>query len=85
MSLLPKKGFCDIYEGAEPLHIVLKRDPMEAEFLRPVHVCIQPGYHCNKRQGNSVYPDGTLPDEEIKVMLQTSCDLVRGKRKGEGE
>lgn len=81
LSVLEKKGFCDIYENSEPLHILVKCDPMEAEFLRSMHPCIKPGYHCNKTHWNSIYIDGTLPDDEIKRMIKNSYELVKAKSK----
>lgn len=81
LSVPPKKTFCDIYENSNPLHILLKCDPMEAEFLRSVYPCVKPGYHCNKTHWNSVYIDGTLPDEVIKQMILNSYHLVMDKTK----
>ena len=82
MSIKEKKGFCDIYEHADPLHIVVKCEPMEADFLRSVYPCIKPGYHCNKTHWNSVYIDGTIADEEIKGMILNSYKLVNKKSGG---
>lgn len=75
------KGFCDLYENAQPLHIVVKCDPVEAQFLRELFPCVKPGYHCNKIHWNSLYIDGTLDDWEIKRMLRNSYLLAQGRKK----
>jgi predicted DNA-binding protein (MmcQ/YjbR family) len=77
MSIPPKKGFCDIYEDSIPLHIVLKAIPEEAEFLREEFSSIKPGYHCNKRHWNSVFLDGSIPDDVVLKMIRQSYDLVK--------
>ena len=76
-----RKAFCNIMEDTLPLHIVMKCDPMEAEILRAACPSIRPGYHVNKRHWNSVFLDGTLPDEEIKRMLRNAYLLVSGRKK----
>ena len=81
ICVLANKGFCDIYEDTEPLHIVVKCEPMEAEFLRSVYSSVKPGYHCNKTHWNSIYLDGTIPDGELKRMIANSYELVKGKPK----
>lgn len=82
MSVNVTKMFCVIYENAQPLHINLKCDPMEADFLRSAYAAVQPGYHFNKRHWNSVYIDGSVPDDEIKRMIKHSHTLVYKKAKG---
>ena len=81
LSIPPKKGFCDLYENSSPLHIIVKCDPMEAEFLRSIYPCVTPGYHCNKVHWNSVLIDGTLSDQEIKQMILNSYRFVKNKSK----
>lgn len=68
--------FCEIYEGTIPLHIVLKCNPEKALFLRDKYEAIKPGYRCNKKHWNSVYIDGTIPDEEVKEMISHSFYLM---------
>ncbi len=74
--------FCDVYEGSEPAHLVMKCDPDEAIRLRekyPGSVC--PGYRCNKRHWNSVFLDGKIPDEEIKEMIYNAFMLMNKRKK----
>ena len=75
------KMFCPIYEKTKPLHILLKCDPEEAFILRQVFKSIKPGYHCNKEHWNSVYIDGSIPDNEIKRMIYNSYLLVSNRKK----
>lgn len=81
MSVKETKMFCVVNEGSDPLHIILKCDPMEADFLRAAYPSIKPGYHFNKQHWNSVYIDGTVPDEDILRMIRNSYELVNGNSK----
>lgn len=81
MSIPPKKAFCNISLGSNPLHITVKCDPVEAQFLRRTYSCIKPGYYCNKEHWNSVFIDGTLSDEQIKEMILDSYYLVSKKKR----
>lgn len=56
--------------------INLKCDPDRALELRDLHNAIRPGYHMNKKLWNSVYVDGTLPDELIYELIDHSYELV---------
>ncbi|WP_420582129.1 MmcQ/YjbR family DNA-binding protein [Reichenbachiella sp.] len=56
--------------------INLKCNPERAQELRANHPAIQPGYHMNKQHWNSVYVDGTLPDELIYELIDHSYELI---------
>lgn len=60
----------------EPYYITLKLDPVEGDFLRQQYEDIIPGYYMNKVHWNSVKPDGNVPDELLKDMLDKSYELV---------
>ncbi len=60
----------------DPLRINLKCDPGKAEILREQYPAVRPGYHMNKRHWNTVVLDGSLPEEEIRVMIDESYTLV---------
>jgi predicted DNA-binding protein (MmcQ/YjbR family) len=60
----------------DPLSVNLKCDPDEAIFLRQMYTAVQPGYHMNKRHWNTVTVDDTIPDEEIRQMVDSSYNLV---------
>lgn len=60
----------------KPVYINLKLEPTEGEFLRGQYADIIPGYYSNKRCWNSINPDGAVPDELLKALLDKSYDLV---------
>lgn len=60
----------------KPVYINVKLEPMEGEFLRGQYADIIPGYYSDKRCWNSVIPDGEVPDELLKSLLDKSYALV---------
>ncbi len=60
----------------KPYYINLKLEPLEGELMRRQYPDIIPGYYSNKRHWNSVKPDGDVPDELLKKLLDRSYDLV---------
>ena len=60
----------------KPYYITLKLEPVEGEFLRSQYPDIIPGYYMNKVHWNSIKPDGEVPDELLKDMLDKSYQLV---------
>lgn len=65
-------------EKDEPYYITLKLEPSEGDFLRQQYEDIVPGYYMNKVHWNSVKPDGEVPDDLLKDMLDQSYRLVLG-------
>ena len=65
-------------ENDEPYYITLKLEPVEGEFFRQQYEDIVPGFYMNKAHWNSVKPDGAVPDELLKDMLDKSYQLVLG-------
>ena len=63
-------------EDGKPYYITLKLEPVEGEFLRSQYPDIVPGYYMNKVHWNSIKPDGEVPDELLKDMLDKSYQLV---------
>jgi predicted DNA-binding protein (MmcQ/YjbR family) len=61
---------------AEPLTINLKVDPVDAVILRKQYKAVKGGYHMNKKHWNTVTLDGSIPDEEIRKMIDESYTLV---------
>ena len=61
---------------AKPLRVSVKCEPELAEGLRAAHEAIRPGYHLNKRHWNTIYLDGSLPDQMVFDMIEDSYDLV---------
>lgn len=65
-------------EDNVPCYINLKLEPEEGAFLREQYADIVPGYYSNKQHWNSVKPDGEVPDELLKDLLDKSYRLVLG-------
>lgn len=65
-------------EKDEPYYITLKLEPVEGEFLRTQYEDIIPGYYMNKIHWNSVKPDGEVPDDLLKDLLDKSYQLILG-------
>ena len=63
----------------QPYYINLKVDPAEGEVLRDQYEDIIPGYYSDKRNWISVKPDGAVPDELLKDLLDKAyCLMLRG-------
>ncbi|HOJ78327.1 MAG TPA: MmcQ/YjbR family DNA-binding protein [Bacillota bacterium] len=56
--------------------ITVKCEPSFGTMLRGQYPDIVPGYYMNKDHWNSVYIDGSVPDEVLKEMLDMSYELV---------
>ena len=71
-----KKAFLWTYEKDGNLCLNLKVDPDKAFFWRRVYASVIPGYHQNKDHWNTVIMDGSIPEEDVKMMIAESYDLV---------
>lgn len=60
----------------EPYYINLKLEPLEGDFFRKQYEDVIPGYYCNKVHWNSIKPDGEVPDDLLRDMLDKSYQLV---------
>lgn len=58
------------------VRINLKCDPAEAEQLRMVFDAVLPGYHMNKRHWNTVIINSSIPESEVKRMIDNSYVLI---------
>ena len=65
-------------DGNQPYYINLKLEPLEGELLRSQYADVIPGYYSNKVHWNSVLPDGQVPDELLRELLDKSYRLVLG-------
>ena len=54
----------------------LKCDPERAIQLREQYDAIKPGYHMNKAHWNSIYVDGTIPDNLFLELVDHSYELI---------
>ena len=70
------KMFALVAWQAEPLTISLKADPVDAVILRKQYTAVKPGYHLNKRHWITVTLDGSVPDDELTLMIDDSYTLV---------
>jgi len=70
------KMFALIGRENNEARINLKCDPVEAEQLRMVFDAVLPGYHMNKKHWNTVIINGSIPDAEVKRMIDNSYALV---------
>ncbi|MCR5474848.1 MAG: methylated-DNA--[protein]-cysteine S-methyltransferase [Lachnospiraceae bacterium] len=70
------KAFLWSYERNGHININLKCDPEKAYYWRQIYRSVQPGYHQNKDHWNTVVLDGSVPDEDIRMMIAESYDLI---------
>ncbi len=70
------KMFAILAEEDGTPKISLKCDPEIALQLREEFSAVKPGYHLNKQHWNTVWVDGTIPDDRIKHMIDDSYLLV---------
>lgn len=54
----------------------VKCNPELAVELRDRYIEVQPGYHMNKQQWNTVYMDGNLTKKHLQEMIDHSYNLV---------
>ncbi len=52
--------------------ITLKLPPAEGDLLRRQYEDVIPGYYMNKEHWNSVYLDGSVPDDVLRHMIDKS-------------
>ncbi|CQR71436.1 hypothetical protein SOV_17900 [Sporomusa ovata DSM 2662] len=57
-------------------NLSLKCDPGYSEILREQYPSITPGYHLNKHHWNTLIIDGSIPEREIRELIDHSYDLV---------
>ena len=70
------KAFLWTYERDGYINLNVKVEPEKAYFWRSIHESVIPGYHQNKEHWNTIILDGSIPDEDIKVMIADSYDLI---------
>jgi len=56
--------------------VTLKCDPFMAEIYRKEYKDVIPGYYMNKVHWNSIYIEGTVPDNILKEMIDISYNLI---------
>ncbi len=71
-----KKMFALVSWREEKMIINLKCDPDEAEALRGIFSAITAGYHMDKKHWITIYFDDTVPEGEVKRLIDNSFMLV---------
>lgn len=71
-----KKAFLWTYEKGGFINLNVKVDPHKAYFWRSIYKSVIPGYHQNKEHWNTIILDGSVPEEDIKIMIAESYDLI---------
>ena len=76
--MIADKLMCAVCLGddGKPYYITLKLKPEEGELLRQQYADIIPGFYMNKQHWNSIKPDGEVPDELLRYMLDQSYALI---------
>jgi predicted DNA-binding protein (MmcQ/YjbR family) len=77
-----RKGFAHIYgRGGQPI-INLKLPPCEGDLLRQSFEDIKPAYHMNKEHWNVVNPNGDVPLEMLRGLIEKSYEMTKPKQRG---
>ena len=71
-----KKAFLWAYEKDGYVNLNVKVDPERAYLWRDMYKSVLPGYHQNKDHWNTIVLDGSIPEKDIKTMIEESYDLV---------
>ena len=73
---LNKKAFLWTYEKDGLLNVNVKSEPVKAMFWRDIYKSVIPAYHQNKEHWNTIILDGSIPDNDVKLMIAESYDLI---------
>lgn len=71
-----KKAFLWTYEKDGFINLNVKADLEMLYVWRMAYDSVIPGYHQNKANWNTIILDGSIPDEEVKQMIEHSYDLI---------
>lgn len=71
-----KRAFLWIYEREGHINLNVKVDTDKALFWRDIYKSVIPGFHQNKEHWNTIILDGTVPEDDIRVMIAESYDLI---------
>ena len=72
------KLFCALChdDAGGDVYITMKLEPLRGEFLRGQFPDVIPGYYMNKLHWNSIRPDGEVPEDLMRTMLDKSYALI---------
>ena len=68
--------FAVLHAEESPAKITFKTDPELAALLRDQYPSVGPARYFDKRYWSTLTCDGTVPDEEVTELLDTSHDIV---------
>ena len=71
-----KKAFLWTYEREGCINLNVKVDPDSRDFFRGAYSSVVPGWHQNKEHWNTIILDGSIPEYDIKRMIEISYELV---------
>lgn len=71
-----KKAFLWTYERDGYINCNVKVEPDNIFFWRDIYKSVIPGYHLNKEHWNTIILDGSVPERDIKRMIEESYELV---------
>ncbi len=71
-----RKAFLWTYERDGFINLNVKADSEMLYVWRMAYDAVIPGYHQNKANWNTIILDGSIPDEEVKQMIEHSYDLI---------
>ena len=71
-----KKAFLWSYEREGNIWVNVKCDPEWRDFWRGAYESVIPAYHHNKEHWNTIILDGSVPDRDIKRMIEESYQLI---------
>jgi predicted DNA-binding protein (MmcQ/YjbR family) len=77
-----RKGFAHIYEQNGQPVVNLKLPPFEGDMLRQGFSGIRPAYHMNKEHWSGVNPNGDVPREMLRALIEKSYLLTQPKLTG---
>jgi O-6-methylguanine DNA methyltransferase len=75
-QLVRVKAFLWTYERDGFINLNVKTSPEIRDFWRRAYESVIPGWHQNKEHWNTIILDGSIPDEDIRAMIEESYDLV---------
>ena len=70
------KIFAVLHVEESPVKITLKADPELTDLLREQYPAVRRARYFDKRYWNTLTCDGTVPDDEVLELLDTSYDIV---------
>lgn len=71
-----RRLFAAIYAREGRIWVNLKAKPDYGALLCAAYPCVVPAYHMNKRHWISVILDGTMPEEELTLLIRDSYRLT---------